>query len=384
LEKRWNRGALAALIVLLLLAFLLPSVSASPINDRKQELNDIKKDIKNAEQALKNYEAEQKRLEAEIEALEKNIQKIRQELTRLAQQIKTTEQEIKVTEAELLDAEARLAQREDFLNRRIRAIYEMGRVSYLQVILEAHSFSDFLTRFSRLQRIVDKDTYLLEVVQQERQEIVRKKEGLEKKRSNLMDMRRQSLDKKNQLEKETARKEALLAAAQDKYEEQERFIREMEKEAQEIEKIIKQLEEEARRQAASREPVGQLLWPVPGYSNITSPYGYRIHPITGQPGSFHGGIDIGAPRGAVIRAAASGTAYSYYSPSYGNYIIIIHGGGVSTLYAHNSANLVSQGQNVARGDTIAYVGSTGMSTGPHLHFEVRENGIRVNPMNYFR
>ncbi len=384
MEKIWNKKALTGLIALLLLAFLLPSVSANPINERKQELGGIEQEIEEGREELEEYKAQQQELEAEIASLERSITRIQQEIARLARQIKATEEEIAVTEEELADAEERLAEREDFLNRRIRAIYEMGRVSYLQVILEASSFSDFLTRFTQLQLIVDKDTYLLEAVQQEREEIVQQKEELEEKRSDLLNMRRSSLTKRNRLEEETARKETLLTAVQEQYEKQEQYIREMEKEAKEIERIIKQLEEEARRRAAAaREPTGQLLWPVPGYTRISSPFGYRTHPITGRPGTFHGGIDIPAPRGTPIRAAESGVAYSYYSPSYGNYVIVIHGGGLSTLYAHNSRNRVSNGQNVNRGDTIAEVGTTGMSTGNHLHFEVRVNAQRVNPMNYF-
>jgi murein DD-endopeptidase MepM/ murein hydrolase activator NlpD len=385
LEKKWNRGILLTLIVLLLAALFLPPVSANPIGDRKQEREDIKKEIDEGKKEMKELEEQEAALQAEIAALEDSIANINSELALLARQIKTTEKEIEVTEAELLDAEMRLAEREDFLNRRIRAIYEMGRVNYLKVILEASSFSDFLTRFTHLQMIVDKDTYLLEAVQQEREEIAQQKAELEEKRDNLVKMRRRSLDKRKQMETQTAKREQLLASVREAYEEYEANIRAMEKEVKEIERIIKELEEAQRKaNSGGSGPAGQLLWPVPGYTRITSPFGYRIHPITGQPGTFHGGIDIGAPRGATIRAAESGTAYSYSSPSgYGNYVIIIHGGGLSTLYAHNQRNAISHGQQVSRGDTIAYIGSTGMSTGPHLHFEVRVNGVRVNPMPYF-
>jgi murein DD-endopeptidase MepM/ murein hydrolase activator NlpD len=386
LEKKWNRGILLALIVFLLAALFLPPVSATPLSDRKQELGDIRKEINEGKKELKELEEQEAELLAEIAAMEDSIANINAELALLVRQIKTTESEIEVTEAELLDAEIRLAEREDFLNRRIRAIYEMGRVNYLQVILEASSFTDFLSRFTHLQLIVDKDTYLLEAVQQEREEIAQQKVELEEKRDSLVKMRRKSLDKRKQLETQTAKREQLLKSVRDAYEEYEANIRAMEKEVKEIERVIKELEEAQRRANRSNNsgPAGQLLWPVPGYTRITSPFGYRIHPITGKPGTFHGGIDIGAPRGATILAAESGSAYSYSSPSgYGNYVIIIHGGGLSTLYAHNQSNAISHGQQVNRGDTIAYIGSTGMSTGPHLHFEVRVNGVRVNPMSYF-
>lgn len=385
MEKKWNRGIILALIIFLLAAFFLPPVSATPLSDRKQELGDIRKEIDEGKKELKELEEQEEELLAEIAAMEDSIAIINEEIAQLARQIKSTEADIEFTEAKLQDAEERLAQREDFLNRRIRAIYEMGRVNYLQVIFEASSFTDFLTRFTHLQLIVDKDTSLLEAVQREREDIALQKEELEEKRNDLLKMRSKNVSKRKQLETQTAKREELLTSVREAYEEYEANIRAMEKEVKEIERVIKELEAAQRKaNSGGSGPSGQLLWPVPSSNRITSPFGYRIHPITGKPGTFHGGIDIGASRGSIIRAAERGTAYSYSSPSgYGNYVIIIHGGGLSTLYAHNQSNAITHGQQVNRGDTIAYIGSTGMSTGPHLHFEVRVNGARVNPMSYF-
>ncbi|HHX77106.1 MAG TPA: peptidoglycan DD-metalloendopeptidase family protein [Firmicutes bacterium] len=382
--KKRHQVIIIILAILMTALLLMPNVSASQLDEKKNELNNIQGEIKEEKNKLKEYKSKEQELLAEIYNLERSIAAIMVELNLLSRKIEKTSAEIEVTEAELEDAEERLKKREEFLKRRIRAIYEMGEVSYLKVVFEAASFSDFITRFNDLQLIIDEDTRLLEIVRQERAELELKMEELEGKKNHLINMRRESIVKKEEIERQTTEKAVLLEAVREEFEKQEQYIKKMEKEAQQIEKIIKELE--AAQLPSRGLPAGQLLWPLENYGLgcVTSWYGNRVDPITGKPGQFHGGIDIGAPRGTPIRAAAGGIAYPYSGPSYGNYVIIIHGGGLSTLYAHAQKNLVTAGQAVSRGDAVALVGSTGESTGPHLHFEVRENGVRVNPMNYYK
>lgn len=382
--KKRHQVIIIMLAILMTALLVVPNVSADQLDEKKNELNDIQDEIKEEKNKLKECKNKEQELLAEINNLERSIAAITAELDRLSRQIRKTSEEIEATEAELKDAEARLMRREELLKRRIRAIYEMGEVSYLEVMFEAASFSDFITRFNDLQLIIDEDTRLLEIVRQEREELKGKMQELEDKKAGLVSMRRESILMKEKVEKQTREKEVLLEAVREEFEKQEQRIKKMEKEAQQIEKIIKELE--AAQKASRGLPVGQLLWPLENYGLgcVTSWYGNRVNPITGKTGQYHGGVDIGAPRGTPIRAAADGIAYPYSGPSYGNYVIIIHGGGLSTLYAHAQKNLVTAGQAVSRGDAIALVGSTGESTGPHLHFEVRENGARVNPMNYYK
>ena len=168
---------------------------------------------------------------------------------------------------------------------------------------------------------------------------------------------------------------------------------EAERMLKEQEQINNEIEELSRQEAASSASSGgggggkvysgSLTWPCPSYSRISSPYGYRTHPISGTR-KFHKGVDIAASSGNTVLAAASGTVVkSYFSSSYGNYIVVSHGGGMMTGYAHLNRRMVSAGQSVAAGQQIGTVGSTGNSTGPHLHFEVYVNGSTTNPMNYF-
>ncbi len=376
-----KKGILLLLIILLMIALVLPSVSANSLDEKQRELDEVSQGLKEGKNDLKAFQDRIEGLESEIQSLKNSIGRIQRELQALSIEVSTTEAEIEITELELADAEARLKEREDFLHIRIRAIYELGSVNYLEVIMDSSSFSEFLTRFNHLQLIVDRDSLLLEEVQEERAEIAQQKEELEEKRENLLTMRRQSLVKKDQVEKQKREQDILLAELQAEYKEQESNIREMEKEAKEIERVIKQLEE-AQRQAARGGSVGQLLWPVAnGAGTLTSPFGPRV--LFGVRG-FHRGIDIATSAGTPIVAAEAGVAYPYRGGSYGNYIIIIHGGGMATLYAHNQRNLVGYGQTVSRGDVIAYMGSTGFSFGPHVHFEVRVNGQFRDPMEYLR
>jgi len=197
-------------------------------------------------------------------------------------------------------------------------------------------------------------------------------------------------------------REKLLAVVQENIEAEEKAIRELEQEAKKMDALIKQLQEEMRRQTERFTPSGKLLWPLAEYGTswITSGYGTRVNPITKRAGEFHGAIDIGIPRTrwpgsknyngnpVYIRAADNGIVLfaginGSLSYGYGRLVVIDHGGGLATAYAHCHSILVAPGQEVSRGQNIAIVGSTGSSTGPHLHFEVRVNGERKNPMNYF-
>ena len=173
-------------------------------------------------------------------------------------------------------------------------------------------------------------------------------------------------------------KETYMADLQDNIEEIQRQEAAMEDQSKQIEKDI------LAAQRAVEYAGGELAWPVPGHYRITSPYGGRIHPITGV-WSTHGGTDIAAPNGTPIVSSNDGVViYAGYHYSYGNYIIVDHGGGIATLYAHCSKLLAWNGQAVTKGETIALIGSTGESTGNHIHYEVRVNGVRKDPMGYLK
>ncbi len=384
---------------------------ASPLEERirrqQEQLTDLEGGIDAHSEQLAEYQSEEQRLVAELHNLNNSLTLLRRELEALDQEIEFTEESIRSAEEELRAAEEQIQHRDEMLKNRLQVIYENGSTGYLDVLLEAYSFAEFLTRLNDLKLIAEADLQLLEIAYEERRVIEEKKRALEVEKEELLELKVQRLDRRDDLNRKLASRESLLDRVQEAIEAQERAIAELEKESEKLESMIVQLQEELRRQTERFTPSGQLLWPVEGYgySWITSPFGPRTHPITGRAGVFHGGVDIGIPRNrwpgspsyngnpVYIRAAERGVV-SFASVSgslsygYGRMVIIEHGQiepgqSMTTVYAHCHTLLVSPQQEVGRGEPIAIVGSTGSSTGPHLHFEVRINGVRKNPMGFF-
>lgn len=387
------------------LMFILPGY-ASPleqrIRDSEQELSNIQENLHSRGRELAECQSEEKKMEKELQGLKADILHLQQAMGQLETNIEETEANIVTAEQELAEAEAYLQLRDELLQKRLRAISENGDTSYLDVLFSAYSFAEFLTRLNDLKLIAENDLNLLELAYQERAVVQEKKEKLEMERAHLFDLKVEMLGRREELDHKFAQQEALLKELQEATEKLEKAIEELEREAAKIEQEVKRLQDEYRKQTAQFTPSGKLLWPLAEYGTswITSPYGYRTHPITRQKDVFHGGVDIGIPRSrwpgsatyngnpVYIRAADNGIViYAGLNGSltygYGRVVILDHGQETATLYAHCHSLLVAPGQIVDRGQPIAIVGSTGSSTGPHIHFEVRVDGIRQNPMNFF-
>jgi murein DD-endopeptidase MepM/ murein hydrolase activator NlpD len=402
------------LIVLVITAFAFSSILPgyantleNQINRSQGELSAIEKDLQSRGKQLEEYQSEEKRIQGELYKLENSLAVLRQEINQLEKDIENTENEIEITENELVEAQKEIELKDELLKRRLRAIYEQGESGYLEVLFNASTFSEFLTRLNDLKIIAENDLKLLEQAYQEKLVIEEKKRKLEEEKVRLLDLKVERMERREELNSQLAEKEILVEKLQENIQATEKAIKELEQEAAKIEQLIKKLQEEMRRQTKHLTPSGKLLWPLAEFGTywITSGYGYRTDPITRQPGAFHGAIDIGIPRTrwpaspnyngnpVYIRAAENGiVSYADINGSlsygYGRLVIIDHGvgadgKGLSTVYAHAHTLLVAPGQEVAKGQNIAIVGSTGSSTGPHLHFEVRVDGVRQNPMNFF-
>ena len=383
------------------------------IDESKKKISDNKKkieEIKNDKYAVEKKLAELNKLKSDAAAyvakLDQELAEIAATITGLEADIATTEQNIAVTEVQL--AEARETERQQYasMKQRIRYMYEHGKEDLLDSMFQSGSFSDLLNKAEYIENVSVYDRNKLEeyitireAVAAKEEELISEKELLEQTKAEVEERQasvsKLQQDKTNELESYNAK---IKAAENEAAEMQKNIagiqaaIRAEENNIAAIEAEIRRQEEEARKKAEAEgrkfEPmtVGNIsfTWPCPGHSRITSGFGDRESPTEGASTS-HKGVDVGAPSGSRVVAAAGGTVViSQYSSSAGNYIMISHGGGVYTVYMHLSSLGVSKGATVKRGDTIGAVGSTGYSTGPHLHFGIRINGGYVNPLNYVR
>ncbi|MDU4959288.1 MAG: peptidoglycan DD-metalloendopeptidase family protein [Sporomusaceae bacterium] len=367
---------LAAITALLLTLPLLSPVLANEIDQKQQELQSIQRQMQ--DQQSRSRQAQQK-----VNSVSRRLQSVQTELDgaladyhAISSELEETEAQIEANAAILAAAEKNLDKRTKVLNRRLRDIYENGQISYLDVLLGAADFGDLTTRVDLLKRVLSQDAALIAQVKAERQLVLQKRAELEDDRGRIQELQKAAAAKKVLIENRRNAQQAVLDEAVSEKETADQAYQELLETSRQIEQMIRR----AGNRGGSAQATGALIWPAAG--PITSPFGWRTHPVFGTQ-RLHTGIDIGADYGDAVGAADNGVViYSDWMGGYGKAVVIEHGGGISTLYAHNSELLVSEGQTVRKGQTISRVGSTGYSTGPHLHFEVRENGTPVNPLGY--
>jgi len=386
----YRRLLCLTLMVLLLVSAMLP-VFANQLDEKRQEQAELEKQLEAERNNLNQQRNRETALKQELEQLTRRLEALKAEKERLAAEIARTEQEIEEAEAELAEAEEQLAIQDGLLKRRIRAMYEQGTVTYLEVLLNATSFGDFLTRLNNLKIIASNDLRLVEEMQAERDRIQAIKDDLEEKKDRLEEMRLQTLANEAAIEQAAEAREQILAELQAEIARNIKAIQELEAEAS---RIAQQIYELIGNNPGSG-PVGRLHWPIESPYVITSPFGWRRDPFSGAQ-AWHGGLDIAPYYGAAnyILAADNGRVIlSGWNGGYGNCIMIDHGNGLVTAYGHMSSLLVSAGTWVAKGQRIAKAGTTGNSTGVHLHFEVWDynkaplrsgypNDRRHNPISY--
>jgi len=289
------------------------------------------------------------------------------------------EKQVTLAQLELEQKQKELEDRRVALGKRARGIYESGQINHLELLFQSSSLSDFITRMEYFSKLVDNDRQLLADIESQKVQIVEKKSELQAKRDQAAELQTQAAAVRADLDqKKSQQSDALnqsLKAQQAAFEEVER-----------LESESKALTEKIRKlQAAQKGSTNGTVstWPVPGYYVISSPFGWRIHPITGKR-SMHTGTDIVAPTGTKLHAAGAGVVImAGWNTAYGNMTIIDHGSGISTLYGHQSRLDVSEGQSIDANQVIGAIGSTGWSTGAHLHFEVRVGGNPTDPLQYF-
>ncbi len=387
-------GVLAAVLALLMLLPMVSMIISSAGAVTQSEIDALKKEQEESQakqDALKDQladlEADQAAAQEKRQLLTEQLNAINAEIANIDAQISYYDGEIAQKEEERKEAEAREAEQYDLFCQRVRMMEEQGTVSYWSILFNAESFSDLLDRIADVDAVMAYDNEVMDQLIATREELERVQGELESARAEEQAAKEQQEAKKAEQQAKVAEAQALVDQINADTAEVNRQLDAESAAASEIQAEIaqkqKQLEEERKQNNIVISSESGYLWPLPGYYRLSSLFGYRIHPITGVAHS-HTGIDIPASGGTPILAAKSGQVVtSAYHYSYGNYVVIDHGNGNSTLYAHMSSRAVSEGQMVTQGQVIGYVGTTGSSTGNHLHFEVRDNYTRVDPESKF-
>ncbi len=378
--------------------------SRKKIEENKERLSELQSERGSIEDTLDALNGLKADTVAYIEELDSQLSVINGQIAEIESMMTDTEAEIQLTEEELSLAQASEKEQYSSMKLRIKYMYENGSINSLDMLLGSGSFSELLNRAEYMREVTEYDREKLSEYKETVSLVRQKEEELSLEYQSLSELADENESAKADIEALQADKQAELTAYNERINEAGADLSSMQASLEEIQAAVaaeenniaaieaemRRREEEARKQAeASGESyetvsIGDIsfIWPIPGASRITSEFGGREAPTEGASTS-HKGIDIGAPTGTPIIAAASGSVViSTYSASAGNYIMINHGGGVYTVYMHMSSLSVSVGDEVSQGDTIGLCGSTGYSTGPHLHFGIRVNGSYVDPLGY--
>jgi len=367
-------------LVLSALTFMITySVFGETIEELQEQKNELNNQIQNINNEISSIQDNINGVSVQLKRLNEQIAAFQENLSKSNRKLAQTQMSVDAITVELEEAEKDYNRQKNLLEKRMVAMYQGGDTVYLDVLLSSTSIEDFLSRFYYLSKMAAFDQRLMKEVSNAKQDIQAKKTLLEREVKKLTE------EKENN--------EKLLITFENTKAVRNSYLKELtetEKSKQErlelYEKGLEELEKKILQTTLSNIDAeyigGEMAWPTPGYATITSGYGMRMHPIFFIY-RLHTGIDIGAPKGAPIIAVNDGVVIlASYSTSYGNYVMVDHGGGVTTLYAHGSKICSEVGQEVKKGDTIMLVGSTGWSTGDHLHFEVRIDGQTQDPLPY--
>lgn len=346
----------------------------------KQEKEETKSKIELSRQREREFQAQVNVVEDEINKIEEELFKQLTELDEINSELREIEWNLEKKKNEIILLENELRIKYALLVDRIIEMYKDGQKSFLSILSETTDLQDFVNKWKLISIVADKDSIIIENILKIRDEIQAEKEAIKKDKENYEYKAQRQFElieitegEKNKLQNVYSQKFALLTKAKKDTAKYSYLLNQLEAESKRIEAFLASL----RHGNFS----GRFIWPtIPG--RISSGFGYRTYPRR----AFHYGTDIAVPYGSPIYAAGNGQVVKIvygWGGGYGNYIIIYHGGGYTTVYAHCSRIIVSNGQSVKVGQKIAYIGSTGFSTGSHLHFEVRINGVAKNPVNYF-
>ncbi len=360
-------------------------VTQAEINALKSNANSLAAEKKELASQLKAIRADKSQAQGQKNLLEQQINVIQSEIDNISAQIGKYDELIGVKQEEINNTQARTDEQYELFCQRVRAMEEEGETSYWSIILGSGSFGEMLDNFMMIEEIIEYDNSVMDALNALKQQLQTERAELEDAKSEQEAAKAVQVAAQDELEARQAEVNSLIkdiSAQEDKLEAAEAALK---KEANAMDAKIKELERQYASQIANVPSESGYLWPLPSnYNVLSSLFAGRIHPITGKRHN-HTGIDLPAPGGTHIYAAKSGVVTtSTYNRSYGNYVVVSHSDGTSTLYAHMSKRNATVGKTVKQGAVIGYVGTTGSSTGNHLHFEVRVGGNRKNPTDYYK
>ncbi|MEN9231051.1 MAG: peptidoglycan DD-metalloendopeptidase family protein [Thermostichus sp. DG02_5_bins_236] len=380
--KAWM---LFGLLTLLLWAglWVVAPVQAQNVNQLQQRQQQIQQQIQGNQRRLEELRQAEQEARRRMGSLQQNIQHTESSLRDNQYRLEQAQKALEQAQKDLEDLEDRLKRQQQGTAARLRYMQRQGAEHWWALLLSSRDLNEFFDRRHQLQLLIEADRQLIQDLQVTATEVDQQRIALEVQRNEISLILQELAAQKNQLQQQAATQEQLVGRLANERASFEAAQRRLEADSQQLTGLIQQLIAQQAQQRGGGDPVqgtGRLVAPVGG--PITSPFGWRVHPIY-RTRRFHAGIDFGVPTGTPVRAADRGTViYAGWYGGYGNTVIINHGGGITTLYAHNSRVAVGVGQSVQRGQTIAAAGSTGLSTGPHVHFEVRVNGQPVDPRRY--
>lgn len=390
IKQRWLRLAIGILLAfVLLLTSVAPLFAASLIEERaslEDDLEDTRYQQSEAESELAYIQAEVQQTMAEIGELDKQLNECTLNITRLEDEQEMQKEKIEAANRDLKIA--REDEQEHFaeLKARLRMMYEYGQVNYLEVLFGSKSIGDFFNRVEYVNRMAEYDKQIQQNIAADRIRIQELANELQQTQLEMELTQKKLENEKVKLEETLEEKETTYEALQYSERTAAAYLEYLQIQANTIQNLINEKTRQINAESGGTPAYGSasFTWPCPSSYYISSQFGNRIHPIYGYE-RFHSGVDIGADYGEDILAADEGTVIwaGYDDGGYGYYVMITHPSGYTTLYGHSCELLVYTGQYVSRGQLIAYVGSTGASTGPHLHFEVRGNGTYYDPLSFF-
>lgn len=379
-------------------AITYADITSDAIKDKENKISSAEEEKKALEESLAELEEKKASLEKDKKNLSNYVKELDFQLAEIEAQIEELNAQITVKEAEIEEAEKELQEaieteqaQYEAMKKRIQFMYEQGESNYFAMLMSAEDFSDMLNKADYIEQLSAYDRQKLDEYVAITQYVRLCKSELELQKMVLDKTKEGVVIRQNEIEELIAAKMVRIQEYETDIATQQAAIDEYEEDLKFQNELISQLEaevKEAKREILLENGIsisynGEILtWPCPSYTRISSPFGWRMHPTLGV-NKFHNGVDMAAPKGTDILAAFSGEVVAAtYNSTMGNYVMMNHGNGFYTIYMHASKLCVSPGQIIIEGDKIAEVGSTGRSTGPHLHFGVRKNGEYVNPMDY--